>query len=187
MVRILLASASPRRIELLKRIVPDFDVCSPDIDESFHPDKSIDDNVISIAKKKGVKALSSFPHHAVISADTVIFHDNHVLGKPRDWREAKRFLSELQGKTHQVYTGLSILYGDKSYSFLSISNLTFAPITEEQIERYLSSGEYADKAGAYAIQGDFSVYIDRIDGDYTGIMGLPLSPLRKGLEELGLI
>ncbi len=187
MARILLASASPRRIELLKRIVPDFDVFSPDIDESFHPDHTIEENVISIAKKKGEKALSSFPDHAVISADTVIFHNNHVLGKPKDWEEAKRFLNELQGTTHQVYTGLSILYGDRSYSFLSISNLTFAPITEEQIERYLSTGEYADKAGAYAIQGDFSIYIDRIDGDYTGIMGLPLSPLRKGLEELGLI
>ncbi len=93
LARILLASASPRRIELHRRIIPDFDVFSPDIDESFHPDHGIEENIISIAKKKGEKALSYFPDHAVISADTVIFHDNHILRKPKDWEEAKQFLN----------------------------------------------------------------------------------------------
>ncbi len=187
MVKFLLASASPRRIELLKRLIYDFEVYSPDIDESFDPDKTIEENTLHIARLKGEKALSLFPEHVIISADTVIFHDNRVLGKPKDWEEAKRYLSKLQNDTHKVLTGLSIIYGKKHYSYLSVSHLTFAPITEEKIEKYLSSGEYADKAGAYAIQGDFSVYIDKINGDYTGIMGLPLSPLRKGLSELELI
>lgn len=176
-MKILLASNSPRRRELLKKIYTEFEICSPDIDENFigtNPEKT----VIEIAKRK----LSSAKHldfDIIISADTVVYCDGEYLTKPKDREDAFRILSFLSGKKHYVYTGVAVKKCDATIYFAERSAVQFNQLSPEEIFRYIDGFEVLDKAGSYAIQDGIAV--KRYDGSYDNIVGLPTEKLKKYL------
>ena len=156
---LILASGSPRRRELLSLYTTDFTVCVSDFDESA---------VTAPTPAQLVEQLA-------IGCDTVVDVDGTVFGKPRDAEDAKRMLRALSGKTHQVHTGVCIAKGDRAEHFVDSCKVTFFPLGEEEIAFYTATPEPYDKAGAYAIQGRAALWLDRIEGDYYTIMGLPVS------------
>ena len=184
---IILASQSPRRKELLTQMGLSFRVVVSDIDEhmerSLPPDKLVES--ISAEKARAVQPLTT-PDSLIIAADTVVVLDGTVLGKPADEADARRMLSLLSGREHQVYTGFTILQGDHIHSQSEETFVTFRPLTEEEIAAYVSSGEPMDKAGAYGAQGKAALFVSRIEGDYFNVMGLPLYLLGKMLADFGI-
>ena len=185
---IILASQSPRRRELLERMgVRDFRIVTPDIDE--HMDRELPPaelvRQISLEKAQAVAAQAD-PNAVIIAADTVVALDGVVLGKPADEEEAFRMLSLLSGNRHQVYTGLTVLRGEQVFSQWEETSVTFRPLTAEEIEAYIATGEPMDKAGAYGIQGYGALFIEGISGDYYNVMGLPVCRLGQILGQLGM-
>lgn len=184
---IILASQSPRRKELLTRMGLSFRVVVSDIDEhmerSLPPDKLVES--ISAEKARAVQPLTA-PDSLIVAADTVVVLDGTVLGKPADEADARRMLSLLSGREHQVYTGFTILQRDHIHSQSEETFVTFRPLTEEEIAAYVSSGEPLDKAGAYGIQGLGSMLVQGIRGDYFNVMGLPVCAFGQALEAFGL-
>ena len=185
---IILASKSPRRRALLEQMgVRDFRIITPDIDE--HMDRALPPaelvRQISLEKARAV-AVQADPNTVVIAADTVVALDGAVLGKPADEEEAFRMLSLLSGNRHQVYTGLTVLRGEQVFSQWEETAVTFRPLTAEEIEAYIATGEPMDKAGAYGIQGYGSLLIEGISGDYYNVMGLPVCRLGQILGQLGM-
>ena len=185
---IILASKSPRRRALLEQMgVRDFRIITPDIDE--HMDRPLPPaelvRQISLEKARAVAAQAD-PNTVVIAADTVVALDGAVLGKPADEEEAFRMLSLLSGNRHQVYTGLTVLRGEQVFSQWEETAVTFRPLTAEEIEAYIATGEPMDKAGAYGIQGYGSLLIEGISGDYYNVMGLPVCRLGQILGQLGM-
>ena len=185
---IILASKSPRRRALLEQMgVRDFRIITPDIDE--HMDRALPPaelvRQISLEKAQAVAAQAD-PNTVVIAADTVVALDGAVLGKPADEEEAFRMLSLLSGNRHQVYTGLTVLRGEQVFSQWEETAVTFRPLTAEEIEAYIATGEPMDKAGAYGIQGYGSLLIKGISGDYYNVMGLPVCRLGQILGQLGM-
>lgn len=185
---IILASKSPRRRALLEQMgVRDFRILTPDIDE--HMDRALPPaelvRQISLEKAQAVAAQAD-PNTVVIAADTVVALDGAVLGKPADEEEAFRMLSLLSGNRHQVYTGLTVLRGEQVFSQWEETAVTFRPLTAEEIEAYIATGEPMDKAGAYGIQGYGSLLIEGISGDYYNVMGLPVCRLGQILGQLGM-
>ncbi len=185
---IILASKSPRRRALLEQMgVRDFRIITPDIDE--HMDRALPPaelvRQISLEKAQAVAAQAD-PNTVVIAADTVVALDGAVLGKPADEEEAFRMLSLLSGNRHQVYTGLTVLRGEQVFSQWEETAVTFRPLTAEEIEAYIATGEPMDKAGAYGIQGYGSLLIEGISGDYYNVMGLPVCRLGQILGQLGM-
>lgn len=185
---IILASKSPRRRALLEQMgVRDFRIITPDIDE--HMDRALPPaelvRQISLEKARAVAAQAD-PNTVVIAADTVVALDGAVLGKPADEEEAFRMLSLLSGNRHQVYTGLTVLRGEQVFSQWEETAVTFRPLTAEEIEAYIATGEPMDKAGAYGIQGYGSLLIEGISGDYYNVMGLPVCRLGQILGQLGM-
>lgn len=184
-MRYILASKSPRRREILGNIGLEFSVVSADTDESC----SLADPIAlceELARRKGVAVkellkdsgkLSS--EDVIISADTVVECEGHILGKPANRREAKDMLELLSGKRHRVLSGIAITVGEQTFVSHSESFVSFDTLSERDIEKYLDSGEPFDKAGAYGIQGLASLYVNRIDGCYFGIVGLPVNELDK--------
>ena len=185
---IILASKSPRRRALLEQMgVRDFRIITPDIDE--HMDRALPPaelvRQISLEKARAV-AVQADPNTVVIAADTVVALDGAVLGKPANEEEAFRMLSLLSGNRHQVYTGLTVLRGEQVFSQWEETAVTFRPLTAEEIEAYIATGEPMDKAGAYGIQGYGSLLIEGISGDYYNVMGLPVCRLGQILGQLGM-
>ena len=185
---IILASKSPRRRALLEQMgVRDFRIITPDIDE--HMDRALPPaelvRQISLEKAQAVAAQAD-PNTVVIAADTVVALDGAVLGKPADEEEAFRMLSLLSGNRHQVYTGLTVLRGEQVFSQWEETAVTVRPLTAEEIEAYIATGEPMDKAGAYGIQGYGSLLIEGISGDYYNVMGLPVCRLGQILGQLGM-
>ena len=185
---IILASKSPRRRALLEQMgVRDFRIITPDIDE--HMDRALPPaelvRQISLEKARAVAAQAD-PNTVVIAADTVVALDGAVLGKPANEEEAFRMLSLLSGNRHQVYTGLTVLRGEQVFSQWEETAVTFRPLTAEEIEAYIATGEPMDKAGAYGIQGYGSLLIEGISGDYYNVMGLPVCRLGQILGQLGM-
>jgi septum formation protein len=185
--RIYLASKSPRRRELLKQIGINFEVLllrefpasRQDIDERPHADEPPDDYVLRVAQQKAeVGALRVQERHLpilpVLSADTSVILDQHIIGKPTDAREAAEILRRLSGKTHRVMSAVALFYAGQVSSVLSITEVRFRQLSEEEIRRYIASGEPMDKAGAYGIQGRAAAFIGGISGSYSGVVGLPL-------------
>lgn len=180
---IILASASPRRKELINLVCENVLIRPAQCDETL-PD--------GIGAKEAVEYLSKIKNHAarqesspdevVISADTVVAIDNKILGKPADKDDARRMISLLSGKTHQVYTGITISCGDKIITFSEKTDVTFFELTPEDIENYISTDEPYDKAGAYAIQGKASLLVQGINGDYFNVVGLPVAQLNRKLK-----
>lgn len=182
---IILASKSPRRIELMKSIGLEFKIEVSEIDESlFYNDNPLKLNQILALEKAKAIAIS---HHndIVIGSDTIVTLNNKILGKPKDKNDARIILNQLSGKTHEVITSVAIIKNNKIIQDTSISKVTFYEISKEEIEDYLNTNEPYDKAGAYAIQGDFGKkFIQNIDGDYYAIMGLPIAKVYHHIKEL---
>src|SRR5579864_2973008 len=187
-MKLILASASTRRAEILHDAGLSFVVLSSAVDETPLPGESPQELVQRLANAKAelVSARAVGPA-IVIAADTEVLLDAHVLGKPRTSEDARQMLLKLSGRTHSVITGVTLirLPDAERRSFIETTHVHFAPIPEEEITRYLATGEPFDKAGSYAIQGRAGRYVPRIEGCYFNIVGLPLARLCQTLTELG--
>ncbi len=183
-MRLILASASPRRVELLSRITTDFIAIPSDIDEvaSGTPERQ----VVQLARDKA-RAVADRHHGVIIGADTIVVIDNKILGKPRSRTNASKMLTQLSGRTHRVLTGVYIVstYTGEERANWAETAVTFRKLAAAEIEWYLETEEYMDKAGAYAIQGRGALLVDGICGDYFNVMGLPLTQLYLMLRDLG--
>jgi len=187
-MKLILASASARRAEILNDAGLPFSVISSAVDETPMPDESPAELVRRLADAKAelVSARAVAPA-IIIAADTEVVLDGHVLGKPRTSEDSRQMLTKLSGRRHSVLTGVTLvrLPDVERRSFVETTYVHFAPIPDEEITRYLASGEPFDKAGSYAIQGRAGRYIPRIEGCYFNIVGLPLARLCRELKELG--
>lgn len=186
MKELVLASQSPRRKELLEKIVPSFILDPADVDEFIDNTKDLKEEIKRLAQKKASAVLERHPNAVVIGSDTIVVVDQEVLGKPKDENDAKCMLRKLSGRAHEVMTGLCVMSNKKTFVDVSISKVTFANMTDDEIDAYIATKECDDKAGAYAIQGYGGKYIESIEGDYYTIMGLPLNMLYeefKNIEE----
>lgn len=186
---IILASASPRRRELLDQIQVPYQVCAVSIDESPVPGESPKAHVRRLARAKAGKVRGQITgHQPILGADTVVVRDNTILGKPRDMNHAVTMLKSLSGRCHQVITGVCLDIGPDTAPLeaISISRVCFRPLEEREILAYWHSGEPVDKAGAYAIQGRGAVFIRHLAGSYSGVMGLPLYETAQLLKEAGI-
>ncbi len=183
---ILLASGSPRRKELLHRIgITDFTVSVPEVDESYPEGLTPQEIVCHISRVKSL-AVESGERDIVITADTMVFLDDQRLGKPKDEADALRMLTALQGNRHTVCTGVTVRRGEKVLTRAASTDVYFRPATEPELKNYIASGEPMDKAGAYGVQGLGCLLVERIDGDFFNVMGLPLVMLAEMLQEFGV-
>ncbi len=177
---IILASKSPRRKELLSFITTDFTVKSADVDETLPqgitPDKAVE--YLSRIKAEPLKNESDI----VIGADTVVALDGKILGKPRDEADAFATLRMLSGREHSVFTGVSVIKGEKIETFSVQTKVKMFELTDKEIEEYIATAEPFDKAGSYGIQGKGSLLVEKIDGDYFNVVGLPISRLNRVLK-----
>ena len=180
--KIILASASPRRRELLSLITTDFEVITADVDETVDENETPENTVMMLSKKKAMAVSLLHKGRKVIGADTIVVCDGKILGKPVSHKNAEEMLKMLSGRTHQVLTGVTITDGEKTKTFFVASDVTFFRLTDEEISAYAESGESDDKAGAYGIQGKGSLLVEKINGDYFNIVGLPVSALNKKLK-----
>lgn len=169
-----LASSSPRRSQILEMIGWPFEVGAVEVDESLHPDESPREYVERLAAAKASAAAEVHAHRPIIAADTTVVVDEHILAKPEDADDARRMLRLLQGRWHQVLTGVGLVFDATVEVDVEATEVRFAPMTEAEIDWYVSTGEPMDKAGAYAIQGKGSRFIEGIKGDYFNVMGLPV-------------
>lgn len=195
-MKIILASASPRRKELLKQAGISFKTMPSTKEENITKEDPAE-IVEELSYQKAVDICGQLSEtmkedFVVIGADTVVSCWNKIMGKPKDREEAFEMLWELQGKSHQVYTGVTLAwkYTDEPamfYTFSECTDVTVFPMTEEEIEKYIDSGEPMDKAGAYAIQGRFAAYIQGICGDYANVVGLPLGRLYQEMKQRELL
>lgn len=184
---LILASGSPRRRQLLEQIGLTFVVRSSDVDESVSPGLTPAQVVESLSARKGeAVAAEAAPGDLVLSADTVVALDGAILGKPRDRAEAEAMLTALSGRTHQVYTGVTLLQDGRRLTEHEVTAVTFRPLSPEEIAAYVSTGEPMDKAGAYGIQGLGALLVERLEGDYFNVMGLPLCRLGEMLAQFGV-
>ena len=175
MKRFILASASPRRKEILENAGFTFDIIVSDVDENITEDLSPSETVEELAKRKALAVWEENKDAVVFGCDTVVAVDGKILGKPRDDYEAFAMIKMLSGKAHTVSTGVCICSSDKVSVFSNTTNVEFYPLSDETIRSYVATGESRDKAGAYGIQGYGSVLIKEIKGDYFSVMGLPVS------------
>ena len=188
---IYLASASPRRQELLRQLGITFEAMPSNLLEVPRAGERPEDYVLRVARDKArhvarqvrERGLAS---HPVLGADTEMALDGEILGKPRDAQQGQAMLRKLAGGTHEVLTGLVLLHQDVEYRAINHSRVTFGPLTDDDIRRYWDTGEPADKAGGYAVQGWAAAFIQRIEGSYSGIMGLPLFELTQLLRQAGV-
>jgi nucleoside triphosphate pyrophosphatase len=188
-VRLILASASPRRAELLRSAGYDFDVHAVEIDERPKSGESPSEYVERLAIEKAERAvavsgLSRTAGIVLLGADTAVVIEKEILGKPRDDEDAARMLRRLSGRTHEVMTGVCLRAADRGVSHVETSLVTFATLTEEQVAWYVASGEGRDKAGGYAIQGLASRFIPRIEGSYSNVVGLPIGVVADLIQRL---
>jgi septum formation protein len=185
---IYLASASPRRSALLTQIGIRHRVRPVDLDESRRAGEHPQEYVQRLAREKAAALWTSLPatqRLPVLAADTTVALDDEILGKPSDERDAVRMLSRLSGRTHQVYTGVALLASSGSNDRVSVSEVQFRTLSADEMRAYWRTGEPADKAGAYAVQGLAAAFIERIAGSYSGIMGLPLFETAELLAGIG--
>jgi septum formation protein len=182
-MKIILASASPRRQELIKMITEEVIVNPCDCDETIKAGlvgKEIAEYLSSI---KGEAVKEHFNEDVIVSADTIVCLGSSVLGKPKSETDAFDMLRQLSGKTHSVFTGVTIIKGDRKKTFSQETKVTFYDLSDEEINEYIASGECFDKAGSYGIQGKGGLLVKGIDGDYFNVVGLPVARLKRELSE----
>jgi septum formation protein len=186
MAKIVLASGSPRRQELLQRIgIAEFAVRVPDADESYDPHMAPEEIVCHISRKKSL-ALSSADDEIVITADTMVFLDDKRLGKPKDEEDALQMLTALQGRHHTVCTGVTVRRGRQVLTEAETTTVRFRALSDASIRAYIATLEPMDKAGAYGIQGRGSLLVEGINGDFFNVMGLPVLRLARMLAAFGV-
>lgn len=178
---LILASASPRRQELLRLITREFSVVTQDTDETAPASFSPEEMVLELAKRKALAVAALCPADLVLGADTVVSINGNILGKPRDDAEAAAMLRQLSGRRHRVYTGVALAVGNSCSTFVESAQVEFASLTGRQIAAYIATGEPRDKAGAYGIQGKGALFVRGIMGDYYTVMGLPVCRLAQVL------
>ena len=183
--RLVLASASPRRAKILRTTGWDFEILPADVDEARRPGENAAAYVERVAREKAEATAHQVSNRLVVGADTVVVIDGQILGKPRDAEDARRMLGLLQDRWHQVLTGLAIVNGNSSAVAHEVTDVKFAPMTENEINWYVATDEPLDKAGAYAIQGLGARFIEGIRGDYLNVVGLPLRLLYKLVRSAG--
>ena len=203
MSQIILASQSPRRKELLEQIGLEFEICPAQGEERIT--KSIPEEVVmELSKQKAEEVAAMVSSYGqehkdittpsdilVIGADTVVAYDGKILGKPVDEADAKHMLTMLSGNTHSVFTGVTLVLIDKSgrageLVFYEKTDVKMHKMSEEEIDRYIATGEPMDKAGSYAIQGKCAIYVEKIDGDYNNVVGLPITRIYQELKKIGI-
>ncbi|MBQ2959973.1 MAG: septum formation inhibitor Maf [Oscillospiraceae bacterium] len=185
---IVLASGSPRRKELLEMLgVNDLKIIPAKGEESAPEGLAPGELVMALAAQKGreVKELCK-AEDVIIAADTIVWHENQVYGKPHSRKHAIEMLRSLQGRAHQVYTGVCLICGDNELLRYNMSQVRFRPMSDEEIEAYVATGEPMDKAGAYGAQGKGAIFVEGIEGDFFNVMGLPLCTLGEMLKTQGV-
>lgn len=188
-MKIILASGSPRRRELMEMLCPSMLRIIPArgaeiADPALPPDELV--KVLSLHKAEEVAGLYAAPEDVVIGADTVVALDGQILGKPRDVSDARRMLHALSGREHSVFTGVTVIRGGETRSHAERTEVFFRTLTDEEIDRYIATGEPMDKAGAYGAQGWASLFVERLEGDFFNVMGLPVCAMGKLLKQLGV-
>jgi septum formation protein len=179
--KLILASTSPRRAELLKSAGLAFEVICPDADEKLHAGETPVEYAVRTAREKA-ESVSVPPNAIVLGADTVVAIEGHILGKPADDNDAQAMLRLLSGKMHEVITGVCLRSSEKSVCFHVATAVLFRDLSEEEIAAYVATGDPLDKAGAYAIQNGAAGMVRRIDGSYSNVVGLPLCEVIEALE-----
>ena len=183
-MKIILRSASPRRKELLEKAGYDFIIDVADIDETMDKKLSAMENVKRIGLMKASPNKEKYYGDILIGCDTIVVYDGFIYGKPIDENDAYKTLKLLSGKTHQVMSGVGIIYKEKTYNFVSVSNVTFKNLTDEDIWNYIKTGECFGKAGSYAIQGIGGALVDCFEGSLENIIGLPIDEVKEVLGEI---
>jgi nucleoside triphosphate pyrophosphatase len=186
-LKVVLASASPRRKELLKLVGIEHEVRPSNIDETMHPGETPRAHVERLAREKATAVAAGHQSAITIAADTIVVVDGEVLGKPADTTVAKRMLRMLSGREHTVLTAVAVSRGGELRSSVEEVAVSFRRLRDDEIEDYVATGEPMDKAGAYGIQGFGATIVERVEGDYFAVMGLPLVRLIALLEQLGVI
>jgi len=183
--RLILASGSPRRRELLTRMGYTFEICTPDVDENVSGHAY--DIVHTLALRKGHAAAARYEDGVIISSDTLVSLDGAPLGKPEDEADARRMLRALSGREHEVYTGVCIIDAATGCEETAVdrTGVWFRELTDEEIDAYVATGEPMDKAGAYAIQGGAGVFVERFDGSYENVVGFPVQLVGEMLKRFG--
>ena len=183
MSRIILASASPRRRELMELAGYDFEVICADIVEAVPENVQPQEVVMSLALQKAQAVAAENEDAVVVGSDTVVALDGKILGKPHSESEACEMLRLLSGRTHKVFTGVTVVGDGKEKSFFDETNVEFYPLGEDEIKKSVATGEPMDKAGAYGIQGKGSVLVKKINGDFFNVMGLPIAKLYREMSD----
>lgn len=182
--KIILASASPRRAELLSSLGVEFTVIPSEYEENIEDFADIEQTVNELSFQKANDVHKSHFHDIIIGADTIVVLDGKILCKPKDKLDATKMLKSLSGGEHKVYTAVTLLCEDKRISFCDTTSVTFFELNEKEISDYVKSGEPLDKAGAYGIQGKGAYLVKKIEGDYYSVMGLPIARTVREIETL---
>jgi septum formation protein len=185
-LKLVLASSSPRRREILASLGLNFEIRHADVDESLLPSESASDAAERLARAKAVAVAAGAGDALVVAADTLVVLEGSALGKPLDRADARRMLSALAGRTHDVVTGVACARGGRVVSGRETTRVVFAPMTRVEIEAYAASGEPDDKAGAYALQGIGGLFVERVEGSPSNVVGLPVRLLYRLASELGV-
>jgi septum formation protein len=189
-VRLILASASPRRSDLLRAAGFSFETLPVDVDERVPPGEPPATAVVRLARAKAAAAVarigtSDAPDAVVLGADTLVAIGDRILGKPQDAAESRAMIAALAGRAHQVLTGICLRRGAHELSHAELTTVVFASMSTAEVDFYVQTGEGLDKAGAYAIQGVASRFVERLDGSYSNVVGLPVAAVYRLLRELG--
>ena len=179
---VVLASASPRRQELLKMILPAFSCCPAEVEEILPKNLALEKGPEFLAEKKVKTVAAQYPDSILLGCDTGVFLDGMMLGKPHNAQEAEKMLRRLSNRPHQVITGCCLLWGQKVRRFSQKTQVTFYPLSPQEIQWYIGTGEPFDKAGAYGIQGKGALFIRGIQGDFFNVVGLPIAALTREIE-----
>lgn len=185
MSELILASSSPRRREILSLVYPSFQIITKDVDETVDPKLPPVEIVMNLAERKAKGVAEEYPDAFVVGADTIVYLDGSILGKPKDAEDAEQMLSRLSGTTHSVFTGVAICYKGKVDTFYERTDVTFWELTDDEISEYIKTGEPLDKAGSYGIQGIGATLVKEIHGDYYTVVGLPIAKLYRHLKKMG--
>lgn len=173
--KLILASASPRRAEILTSVGWEFEKCVADVDESHLPNETAEDHVKRLALTKAEAVAEYYKNALVLGADTIVVVDDKIIGKPKDLDDARRMLKMLSGNWHEVFTGVALVKEQESLVDIQKTRVKFAELSDEEIEFLLEKGEPLDKAGAYAVQAQAALFIEEIRGDYWNVVGLPVN------------
>ncbi len=185
-ITVILASASPRRIELIKKITDDFTVIPSSADESIDNNVPADEIPLILSSRKALSIAKDNNDAVVIGCDTVVIANNEVLGKPKDKDDARRMIGMLSGISHKVITGVTVINDKNAISFSETTVVKFRPLSEAEIEEYISCDEPYDKAGGYAVQGIAGKFVEELIGDYYNVVGFPVNRIRTTLQSIGI-